>query len=109
MPVLNALQKAILATAIVLFIGMGLYPPWQKTHQYGEGRIRTLPMGYHSLFAAAGIDSSIDTRQLTVQWIALVVGTLGLLWLAQGVNTKDLLDGVARIGNSGKKRKKPFV
>lgn len=106
---MNSNQRAILTLAAIVFVGMGLIPPWQRSDVIvskvnaavaTEGLLdnplnnlqvkqtvvaeRIYPAGYAPLwqvpFAMTG-SVYIDVVQLSVQWIAVCIGA-GALFAA---------------------------
>lgn len=94
---MNPRQKSVLVVGIFLVGLAALYPPWIFVDQYltrgGEQDIER-PAGYYFFFAPPTPDRPpdarpsliatlrrIDTRQLTVEWAAIVLVVAGLLLL----------------------------
>lgn len=88
MAALNKKQVRIVLAGAVLFVAMGLYPPWIET-AHANAAERENPAGY-ALFmlppeAEEGIVFGVrlDTSRLLLQWLVLSVAT-GALVLAGG-------------------------
>ena len=76
---LDSLQRKIVLVGIVLFILMGLIPPWKEGNaQYDH------PLGYRLIVAPPELpnylgqhNGRIDFGRLILQWILLAVGVAG--------------------------------
>lgn len=94
---INRKQRKIIVVGILVFLMMGIYPPWRHRvdaeNQYK--RVKTIrPAGYHLIITpptpltkniAYGVE--IDTTRLFLQWFMVLVITLLGVYLTQ----KDLL------------------
>ena len=91
---LNNKQRIIIMVGLVLFILMGLFPPW--TYTCARRSIREKPAGYALIILppkpennAAAFGVRIDIIRLFVQWSVLAAATgLGLL-MARSQNKID--------------------
>lgn len=100
---LNRKQLGIVIASAVVFIAMGLYPPWTYTVDYAEsssiggGSSRSSevhskkPAGYALIVApptpeqeGARFGVRLDISRLVVQWIVLAAATGGAVLLAKG-------------------------
>ena len=91
---LNQKQVRILIGAAVIFVAMGLFPPWTFTLHWASVH-REKPAGY-ALIAwppkPGRYDPEygvrLDIRRLFVQWLVLVAATSGLLLLTRETDSK---------------------
>ena len=74
---LNENQKKIVIAGVVLFVLMGLFPPWTYTLDH-ESTHRKRPAGYALILEPPGPESThvafgveIDVWRLLVQWLVL--------------------------------------
>ncbi len=72
-------RRAILLTGIVLFVLMGMFPPWKETFQ-ASGAFSENPKGYAFIAAPPKVQNErvqgmhINMSQLIVQWAMLAAG-----------------------------------
>jgi hypothetical protein len=73
---MNKKQKYSLWICLLLFVGIGIYPPWYAKYAYGQ----SIPHGYHLLFAPRQSSIRVDTDRLLIQWFlfALTCGVFVL-------------------------------
>jgi len=76
---LNPLQIKILIMSTVIFIVMGLFPPWTYTHDNRSMHIEK-PAGYGFIMEPPEPEESnyrygikVDTSRLAIQWLMLIV------------------------------------
>ena len=78
-------RKTILIIGLVVFLLMGLFPPWAE---YGVSSLKW-PKGYSFIFTQHNVkydvkystSCSLDVSRLAVQWILVAVGTAGFVLL----------------------------
>jgi len=73
---MNKIQRAIGTVGLVLILLMGLFPPWRVS--VGS---RTESYGFNLIVIAPRRSAVIDTNQLAVQWITVLITTLGFIKL----------------------------
>lgn len=87
----DAVRRLVVVASAILFVAMGLYPPWicteflrpglQIQNPFKYGLLTDPPAGYGS--APFGCAVSLDTSRLLVQWFVLAVVTLALIHLVK--------------------------
>ena len=87
---LNAKQLRILIASTIIFIAMGLFPPWTYTLD-AQSIHREKPAGYALIIAppapekdAPAFGVRLDVSRLLVQWLVLVAATWVAILLAKG-------------------------
>jgi hypothetical protein len=71
----------IIYLAIILIVLCSLFPPWYRTvHAYGAYK-RYVPIGYSFIASPPERADGIDVRRLSVEYAAIIVPALGLLYL----------------------------
>jgi hypothetical protein len=87
---LNLKQKRILIASVLIFIAMGLYPPWTYTFS-STLRHSEKPAGYGLIVAPPAPEKnapawgvSLDISRLLVQWLVLAAATGFALLLVKG-------------------------
>jgi hypothetical protein len=83
---MNAAQKKVVAVAVVLFILMGLFPPWleQSTPDDRQSPVLTSASDYAPIFLPPPRSPThgwrtawrVDTDRLTIQWAVLAMGAV---------------------------------
>lgn len=90
----NPKQIRILIGAVVIFAGMGLFPPW--TYTFDAPSIhRVKPAGYKLIVAPPNSEHEdsrcgvqLDFLRLLIQWIVLSAATGGLFLLTKEPDSK---------------------
>jgi len=96
---LNKIQRWILIVGLVIFVLMGLYPPWKamtsantanrQETPYRYGLITKPPIRMTGGEFAGQIATRLDTTRLTVQWLILAVATGGAIFLTKDPPKKE--------------------
>lgn len=81
-----------MSIGLVVFLIVGLVPPWRATRRNNSRVLVTNPVGHFFLFdppsgAGAGrslTSHSVDTERLAIYWVLVVVLTGGLVLLVSG-------------------------
>jgi hypothetical protein len=91
---LNSLQRKIVIASAIIFVAMGLYPPWTYTLDSKSGLHEThsaKPAGYSLIVAppapertSSAFGVRLDLVRLLVQWLVLGVATGGAIVIAKG-------------------------
>ena len=81
----NDKARWVIIVGVIVFLLMGLFPPWYV----GKGGDYISYVGYALIFSPPPNDnilfpSSIDTTRLAVQWLTVVVATVGVYWFVRG-------------------------
>ena len=91
---LNPKQLRILISSGVIFVAMGLFPPWTYTLD-AQSIHREKPAGYALIILppnpekdAPAFGVRLDVSRLSIQWLILVAATGGLLLLAREPDSK---------------------
>lgn len=91
---LNKKQYKILVTSVVLFILMGLFPPWTYTLNASSVH-REKPAGYALILApppperdSEAFGVSLDIARLIVQWLVLCAAAGGAMVLVRDDKNK---------------------
>jgi hypothetical protein len=71
---LNRIQRRILWAAVVLFVAVGLFPPWHRGPRNE---------GYAPIFSPPST-ATIDFGRLLVQWVMLIVVAAATVFLTKG-------------------------
>lgn len=78
---LNGRQRGIVVIGVVLFVLMGLFPPWTYT-RYAQSIHSEKPAGYALIISPPGPEKDapafgvkIDVSRLIVQWLVLAAAT----------------------------------
>ncbi len=71
---MNLIQRVIGTVGILLILLMGLFPPWRVS--VGS---RTESYGFNLIVIAPGRSAVIDTNQLAIQWVTVLIATLGFI------------------------------
>ena len=87
---LNKKQKKIILFGAILFILIGIFPPWSSIYKSNNLDSKH-PVGYGLIFAphqkvTSTYSLEIDARRLTVQWIIVLVATGVGVFLTSTVN-----------------------
>lgn len=94
---LNSKQKTIVIVSMLMFLFMGLYPPWTYTDDHRQMSTEK-PAGYaliveppepETSYSSSGV--KLDITRLSVQWMMLIVITGCLLFL-----TKTSKDSISK-------------
>ncbi|MBI5044058.1 MAG: hypothetical protein HZC10_09595 [Nitrospirae bacterium] len=87
---LNSKQLKVVIAAAVIFIVMGLYPPWIYTLDV-ESIHSEKPAGYALIIApptpeknAPAFGVRLDISRLLLQWLVLGAATVGAVLVAKG-------------------------
>lgn len=94
---LNRRQKIVLRLGVFLLVGSTLFPPWLESRTAYEGRGRSrIPVydyvvsGGHSFILAPPYNAvGVDLSRLFVQWVIVIGGTLGLIYLWKRRDPKE--------------------
>lgn len=81
-------QRTVILGGLILFLLMGLYPPWREVLNYGQGQIISQSVSYASIFNPPELKKTykpysieIDWSRLVIEWICVVVFTIGIVFL----------------------------
>lgn len=92
--IFNPKQLRILIAAGVIFIAIGIFPPWTYTLD-AQSIHREKPAGYAFIVSppnpeenAPAFGVQLDIPRLLIQWLVLVAATGGLLLLARKPDSK---------------------
>lgn len=85
MHALSATQRRILLLGILTIVVMGVVPPWKRTF-HGEHRTTSTSFAGYRLITRPPFPDGprgvgIHTEQLLVQWLGVVLVTVGLMWV----------------------------
>jgi len=90
----NPKQLRILTAAGVIFVAMGLFPPWTYTLDM-QSIHREKPAGYALIVSppnpekdAPAFGVRLDISRLLIQWLVLAAATGGLLLLTREPDSK---------------------
>lgn len=80
MVILQKSQRQILIVGIVLFVLIGLFPPWVRTLSRPGAPKAYMSVHHKFILAPPGYDSSyngvqVDVTRLVVEWLTIVVIT----------------------------------
>lgn len=79
----RAKERRLFALTLILFVGMGLFPPWRDS----EGRTER----YAPIFALDG-GTRVDFNHLVLEWIILISSASGLAYLNRSKENEKLID-----------------
>ena len=89
---LNKIQKVVLLSGIILIVMMSLIPPWKGVGLPGSGNfggVNGFALGY-SFFAkkpSSRFGAEVDVKRLMAQYLAVVIVTVGGVFLTAGVDS----------------------
>ena len=90
----NPKQLRILLAAGVIFVAMGIFPPWTYTLD-AQSIHHEKPAGYAFIVSPPNPEKDspafgvrLDISRLLIQWLVLVAATSGLLLLAREPDSK---------------------
>ena len=95
---LNKIQKVVLLSGIILIVMMSLIPPWRSvdTNLDGIGSWDGGFLGYSFFLIMPEKNSrygaEVDVKHLMVQYLVVVIITMGGVFLTAGVNSNPLDD-----------------
>jgi hypothetical protein len=85
---LNHTQRGIILAAVILFVAIGLFPPWQNSnHRQSEG--------YALIFSPPYL-ATVDLGRLFIQWFMLIVVAAAALLLTRGPEEESRFRSAAR-------------
>ena len=91
MVVLSKVQKIVLLSGLVLIVMMSLFPPWVAVEHPGAGGGGAA--GYSFLTDRppdrGRIANKVDANRLMVQYLAVVIVTVGGFFLTAGMGRED--------------------
>lgn len=92
--IFNPKQHRMLIAAGVIFVAIGIFPPWTYTLE-AQSIHREKPAGYAFIVSppnpeenAPAFGVQLDIPRLLIQWLVLVAATGGLLLLAREPDSK---------------------
>ena len=95
---LNSKQLKVMFVSLVIFVAMGVFPPWVYTTIGGFGE-NEMPAVYGLITAPPYPDGDgyrhgirIDIMRLVVQWVTLVGATIGMILMLNGVRDINIKD-----------------
>lgn len=91
---LNSKQLRILIAGVVIFVAIGLFPPWTYTFN-AESIPSEKPAGYALIVSPPNPEQAVpvfgvrlDISRLLIQWLVLVAATGSLLLLTKEPHSK---------------------
>jgi hypothetical protein len=91
----NSMKRPIITIGIIVFIIMGLFPPWKYTLN-AQGIHIEKPAGYALIIyppkpeiIAEAYGVRVDISRLVIQWIILAVATGGALFITNKQKQKE--------------------
>ena len=96
MVVLSKVQKIVLLSGIVLIVIMSLFPPWKEVDLLpgSHGGAGGMFAGYSFLTDSPSsgnhtLGTEVDVNRLMVQYLAVVIVTVGGFFLTAGMGRED--------------------
>src|ERR671931_94061 len=89
---MNPRQRLTLTAGLIVFLVVGLVPPWTATRKYGSLLLGTNAAGHHLILdppqarrdGQALVSYGVDLQRLGILWVIIVVATSGSLYLLGG-------------------------
>lgn len=88
-------QRAVIWIGLLIFLLLGIFPPWREVLNYGDGRVNSHGISFS--FIADPPDSSeskkissieIDTTRLLVEWACVIATVIGMIVLFDSTRRK---------------------
>ena len=93
---LNKVQKIVLLSGIVLIVIMSLFPPWRIINpqtgyggEVGYSFVADPPQTHGGSYRHTYIPVRVDVNRLMVQYLAVVILTVGGIFLTTGMGLED--------------------
>lgn len=81
-------QRMVISGGLIIFLLMGFYPPWREFLNYGQGQKITESVSYSFIVDPPQPKNprrlyyiEIDWSRLIIEWICVVVFTIGIVFL----------------------------
>lgn len=92
-PAMSVRQNVVLGIGIAVFVGMGLYPPYNLHMPHPSGGALYGGSGYGLIFrseedGSMQYERRVDLRRLTVQWACVAAATAGVIVAAGKRNAR---------------------
>ena len=93
---LNKVQKIVLLSGLVLIVTMSLFPPWRSINprtgyggEVGYSFVADPPQTHGDGYRHTYIPVRVDANRLMVEYLAVVLLTVGGVFLTTGMGRED--------------------